>query len=363
MADSSFFEVSSEQSVIKSTIVEKYFWAWAKIMTVKTKKPKIVYADLFSGPGVYRDGTISTPIRVLRKIIDDRAMADTVATIFNDRDKQNVASLKRHIAELPGIDTIKYKPVVLNHEVGAELTRLLAEIDLVPTLLFIDPWGYKGLTLDLIGSVLKNWGCDCIFFFNYNRILPGLSHPDSSIQEHINALFGPRRAESLRNRLDTIEPANKEAEILEELSKSLLDIGAEYILPFCFKTDSMRTRHHLVFATKAFLGYEIMKEIMARASSSSEQGVSSFHYCPADKRQKRLFELARPLDDLADMLLTVFAGQTLTVDNIYHEHSVGRRYIRRNYKNVLLQLEAEGKIKVSPHRRGTMPDDALISFT
>src|SRR5207248_10024637 len=41
------------------------------------------------------------------------------------------------------------------------------------TFLFVDPFGYKGLSLQLVNSVIKDWGCDCVFFFNYNRISMG----------------------------------------------------------------------------------------------------------------------------------------------------------------------------------------------
>ena len=48
-----FFEETKEQSVVKSAIVVKYFWAWAKVIMsqVKTRRKKIAYFDLFAGPG------------------------------------------------------------------------------------------------------------------------------------------------------------------------------------------------------------------------------------------------------------------------------------------------------------------------
>ena len=78
-------------------------------------------------------------------------------------------------------------------------------MNLVPTLLFVDPWGYKGLSLNLIDSVLKNWGCDCIFFFNYNRINMGLNN--ENVKEHMDALFGEQRANELRHKLSPLLPA------------------------------------------------------------------------------------------------------------------------------------------------------------
>ncbi len=67
-----------------------------------------------------------------------------------------------------------------------------------------------------------------------------------------------------------------------------------------------RTTHHLIFATKNFKGYEIMKEIMAHESSEQEQGVPSFEYSPASKNFPLLFALSRPLDDLEESLLSGF---------------------------------------------------------
>jgi hypothetical protein len=61
-----------------------------------------------------------------------------------------------------------------------------------------------------------------------------------------------------------------------------------------------------------------------------------------------LFELLRPLDELENMLLDEFAGQTLTMLEVYNQHHVGKRYIKKNYKQALLKLEAEGKIIVDP---------------
>ena len=85
---------------------------------------------------------------------------------------------------------------------------------------------------------------------------------------------------------------------------------------------------------------------MARASSGAEQGVPSFTYSPAaDTRQQLLFEFNRPLNDLKSMLMKDFAGQTLAMREIYERHSVGRPYVKKNYKDVLEQLEKESAIR------------------
>ena len=132
-----------------------------------------------------------------------------------------------------------------------------------------------------------------------------------------------------------------------------------------FKNDAgTRTSHHLIFVSKHPLGYGIMKDIMARESSLHEQGVPSFQYSPADKRFPLLFELNRPLDDLEEMLLMTFAGRTLLMKEVYEQHHIGRRFVKKNYKEVLRQMEAKRLIRCEPSKRrnDTLGDSVRIIF-
>ena len=375
MTDSSFFDETRGQSQVKATIVAKYFWAWAKVIIGAQKKyrtssvDRITYIDLFAGPGRYKDGAMSTPLLVLEKAIQDPDLRERLVVIFNDKDESNTKSLEQEINHLPGIHLLKHLPQVYNEEVGDRIVKMFMEMRLVPTLFFVDPWGYKGLSLALINSVLKDWSCDCIFFFNYNRINMGLGNV--LVEAHMNALFGKQRADDLRQRLRGMNPHERKLAIVEEICQALREMGGKYVLPFRFKDDrGRRTSHHLIFVSKNVRGYEIMKGIMAGESSKLEQGVPTFEYNPADAMYPVLFELSRPLDDLADMLLNDFAGQNLTMRQIYERHHIGRRYIAKNYKDVLRKLEAEGKIQADPpaerrrKRKGevTFADGVRVDF-
>ncbi len=365
-----FFDEMGEQSLIKATIVSRYFWRWAKIIiaTAKNnekkygrKESRIAYIDLFAGPGRYKEGSKSTPLLVLEEAIKDEDIRQRLLTMFNDKDEANARSLEKAISELPGIERLKHKPLIMNQEIGTEIVKIFEQMKLVPTLFFVDPFGYKGLSLPLINSVLQNWGCDCIFFFNYNRISMGL--PKEYVREHMNALFGEENADALREKLELVKADERELVIVETLAQSLKAMGGEYVLPFRFKNArGTRTSHHLIFVSKHFKGYETMKQVMAEESSSHEQGVPSFEYNPATERQPLLFELNRRLDELGDMLLNEFAGQSLTMHEIYEKHSVGRPYIERNYKAVLIELEIAGRIKADPPVEKRRPYKGKPSF-
>jgi three-Cys-motif partner protein len=330
---------------------------------------RIAYIDLFAGPGRYRDGAASVPLMVVQNAIDDAFLCQHLVTIFNDRDSNNTRTLESQISQIPGISKLRFPPRVYNEEVSDRIAKLFEETRLAPTLFFVDPWGYKSLSLRLVNSVLKDWGSDCIFFFNYNRINMGLGN--AVVRERMEALFGSDRATHLRDRLAGMAPACREIAIVEEISTALKEMGGRYVVPFCFKNQvGTRTSHYLIFVSKHVKGYEIMKDVMAAASSMVNQGVPTFAYCPADQTMPFLFELARPLDQLESLLLKDFVGQTLPMEEVYNRHHVDRPFIKRNYKAALVSLESKGKIACDPpaerrlRRKGvvTLAGQVVVAF-
>src|SRR5262245_23049394 len=112
MGTERFFDETTDQSVVKATIVEKYFDTWAKIIcgAQDHHRPggdnRIGYVDLFAGPGRYKDGAISTPVRVLEKALSDQQLSARLVTIFNDRDPEHASTLRQVIKELSDVSQV-----------------------------------------------------------------------------------------------------------------------------------------------------------------------------------------------------------------------------------------------------------------
>lgn len=358
-----FFDEREDQSEVKARIVSKYFGVWAKIIAPKARTQRIGYIDLFAGPGRYKDGSASTPLMVLEQAIADAELRDRLVTFFNDEEPQHTKNLAAEIDALPGVSTLKYKPQISTGDVGGDITRNLQSTELIPSFSFIDPFGYKGLSLGLVQGAIKDWGSDCVFFFNYNRINAGVSN--ALVDKHIDALFGAARAAVLRAEVADRTPIEREAIVLEHLARAIKELGGKYVLPFRFRNaKGTRSTHHLVFVSKHVLGYEKMKEIMAKESSTHDEGVASLEYSPAAANTPLLFSLQRPLERLAGDLLTAYAGRTLTMEQVYDGHHVDTPFISRNYKDALLTLEAKGSIVTDPakRRRGTFANDVRVTF-
>lgn len=369
-----FFDYASPQSKAKIDIASGYFYAWANVMMSKSSAKRLGYIDLFSGPGCYRkDGTKSTPIRVLEYAAQHEKLREMLVSIFNDLDALCCAELQRNISKIPNIGDLKHAPQIESIDVGEKLVTIIKAFSdrrLIPTFMFLDPWGYKGMTMELIGSVLKDWGCDCLFFFNYRRIIMGLFNP--YFTEHIDAIFGEDRAESLRNNYRrTRNPSQKAALIEDALAGACEEIGGRYMLTFGFRGNQGRfTQQWLVFVSKGYRGYDIMKGIMASKSSVFEQGVPLYYFDPQVVGSIDKEPLLGPLDDLVADLPKRFEGQTMTVREVYDDDNVGTPFVAKNYKDALRKLEEAGRITASRppdqrvRRKGvvTMPDELEITF-
>jgi three-Cys-motif partner protein len=365
MAQAKFFDERTDQSEVKARIIQKYFYAWAKVIipSAKHREKKIAYIDLYAGPGRYKDGAASTPLLILERAIEDPDLKQMLVTFFNDADKNHTSALQTEIDQLAGIETLAFKPQISCGEIDQDAENYFNETRLIPSFSFVDPFGYKGLSLKIVNGVIKDWGCDCVFFFNYNRINAGISN--AAVKAHMDALFGEERAEKLREMLPERSPEKREELILEELAQAIKAMGGKYVLPFRFKNSKgTRTSHSLIFVSKHFKGYEVMKDIMAKESSVTDQGVPSFTYSPADASMPLLFSLARPFDGLKEDLLRAFSGKKRSMKQIYEQHSVDTPFISRNYKDALLALEKEEKIMAEPKKRnkGTFADHVMVTF-
>ena len=368
-----FFDIQEAHSKIKAQILEQYVPIWANIL--RKKQGRVLYIDLFCGPGLYGDGSPSTPLLVLNKIITKPELHSAVVTYFNDADKANVEKLRSAVKTLPGLDSLTFAPMFGNADVTQNTPAEFATLNLVPAFLFFDPFGYKALSAKMIESILKNAGSECIFFFNYNRINAAIHN--QLVRPIVDAIFGKTRVAELQKTLPGLDSAGIEMRIMAALHASLKEIGGTYMVPFGFRDRSGRLTHHLVFVGKHALGRDIATDIIGKFSSSFDQGVPSFEYSEAPQSDAPVDSLFGPalgaLDKLKVDLLRAFSGRTLVVSKIAEIHNTGRtQYLTANYREALKQLCAEGKVTPSrPHKPTLvpkppykyMPDDVSITFS
>jgi three-Cys-motif partner protein len=335
-----FFDAQRHASAVKTKIIVDYFTAWANIMKIKTRSGKIGYFDFFAGPGVYDDGTESTPLQIMHKILADDRLRAVTLTLFEDKDPDAARSLSTAIAGIEGIDSLKYAPQISNGEsVRKQIENFFKSRAVIPTFMFLDPYGYVGLTRELMQAILKDWGCEIAFYFNFNRINAAIWN--SKVRSHMNALVGSERVEDVRSKLaNSSDETTREALLLECMRSALYEIGAKHVLQFRFRKPNGQIDHHLIFVTKnPDPAQKVMKSIMARTSTRIDQeGVSSFEFRPRDLGPTLTLVDETPMQKLIRELPVVFRGQRVTVAQVYAAHNESTPFTIKNYQDALRTL-------------------------
>jgi three-Cys-motif partner protein len=376
--DKNFFGKQTAASKVKSEIVLNHFDSWSNIVIGQAAKlgQNIAYMDLYCGPGIYDNGAKSTPLLVLDKAMEkagkNPAIAKHLVTIFNDKKKKSVKILEGEVAKMSGLSVLKNPVIILNEKVDKKTEAYFSKIK-IPTLTFLDPFGYMGLTRGLIEAVVtKTWGCDCIFFFSYSSINRALS-AKGFFTEHMEALFGKDRAAKLEAKMQAIKgsdrgkPQEREAIILDALTDALEELNKSqmFVRTFRFKKGK-RTSHMLVFVTTHPKGFRVMTDIMANAGHVNDRDFPHFTDYSNPPSKSQLFY--PEIDELKKDLCVRYAGKKMTMLDIFLDH---RQYTAGNYKDILNELEEEKRVTVDPpankrrmgvNGRRTFKDEALVTF-
>lgn len=358
----------ASHSRVKSEIVAKYFKMWSQVL--RKWHDKLGYLDLYAGKGEYKGGESSTAIRVLETAANDPFLSKNLISVLNDIRKSHCEDMLRVIKER-GLDKrLSIMPNVFNNEVSALLAHHFNSIEMVPTLCFIDPYGFKGLSIGLVRSIIKDKGCDCLIFFHTSGINRNLELPNC--QEDLKALFGDQAFSDVLTRVKK-EKQNREEIIVESFIAEARKSGAKYVrtLQFNFPFTN-RISHHLIFLSKHHRAFHLIKDVMSQYSIK-EEGISKYIYTEGAEGVGEQFLIPGfgPMQLLKNQLMKEFQGRTVQVSELIDNcHKIEWPYTGKNLKAALMLLESEGKIMVDiplserPKHDGkpTLGDSRFITF-
>jgi len=359
MSEAQFFEKQTASSKVKAGIISEYFPSYCKIITSKHTPKEIRYIDLFAGPGYYEDGNPSTPILIARHCKEDSFLRENVRMYFND--KEHSETLKSHfIKEFPdGI--FKHKPYFADRIVGEEerITEFLHKNTVnekgkndYPSLLFIDPFGYKGIETHVLAKFLEFWGNEIFLFVNTKRIHPALE----------NELFEPLMKDLFPKTLEEIKENRKYKSTVPERLQLIIDsLGQEYkkslnqdiyYTAFKFKEeDSDATSHYILHFTKGPRGYDLIKTIYNDFANVGTifDDVNTYTFdSKIINNQEEMFDMkSENIDKLKEELYGIYTLKTISALNLFEEHQPRSPYSRSHYAEALRRLVTENRLNAS----------------
>lgn len=346
---SDFFNSKRDTSEIKTEFLNEYFKAWAAIMlkgqNYKTIS-KLLYVDLFSGPGIYDDGKESTPIKILNSIYASKGGSidydKHVQTIFNDKDKKLCEKLIKNIEELPYFKDLTFKPIVNHGEANIELLKSALK-EKIPSLTFIDPLGY-GFTQKMLMFAIKRWGSDLFMLFNFNRIRAAIAN--AKVEENMIEIFGEKFSD-LQEYYDIETSPQKREQFIIRTFESIFEEKGFMVLKFKINFhDRQQTSHYLFFISKVDLAITRAKEILSKYSDFQADGIPQFG------ANLRLQPVLDPdmneysINKLAKLIRENASFNNQTIEDIYKSHNYKTNYIKDNYKNAIRVLISNASVEL-----------------
>jgi len=363
----------SPHTATKHKILRAYFKAWFSIVGQKFRS--VAFIDGFCGPGEYKGGEPGSPIVVIEEaqkalaIPRIRFRGDLSAEFhFIDDDAERIANLNKVLAKisLPNDRIHLNAPLVGKFE--QRIPPILAALatrrpEVIPTLVFIDPFGATGYSMQTIETILGMPSAEIFLLLDLDGMDRLLMSGNTANMQHLvstcgvnEAQFEPIKRESTRSmRLGLLRRL-----FINQLRQTQV---AKRVLPFVIVDGDETLKHDLVFLTNDSLGFLKMKEAMWTADESGE-----FRFSEADLDCQLQLLLQDHDGRLWEHLITRFQGHTVggsTVKQFVEQETL---YLDKHKRRVLIlhesdRIPVEERVKVTHRKRaGTYPSGASITF-
>lgn len=325
----------------KHSILRRYLQAYYPKLA--STRGLIVFVDGFAGPGEYEGGEPGSPIialdvltrhshlpnmkscrfkflfieekqarfEMLRATVDSRQHPSNVEVVVRH------GTFEKHIGEVfDGLERVK--------DFGLMPSR--------PSFVMVDPFGVKGLPLDLLRRLASFPKTELLVTFIYESMIRFLEQP--AFESPLDDLFGTRKWRDAVG----LAAQDKKKFLSDLYANQLRSIGMEYVRLFEMKDAGNRTEYFLAFGTHHKEGLRVMKDAMWKVDQAGGMAFSDF--TAPSQEQATLFEAQPNYDQLHSLLLGHFAGRAdVPVSEIDDFVLVGTAFRETHGKDVLRAAE------------------------
>lgn len=343
----------------KHDLLNGYFNAWLPIMGRRNRK--LNFIDAFAGPGRYTHGEPGSPVVILNAALDHRYPPGCQVNFwFIEKDARRARLLEEELearfAELP--EGWRYH--VENNAFHEAIESMLDKLEedggrLAPALLFIDPFGFKGVPLSLIQRFMQHRSCEVLITFMVGHLSRLAEQFEPKLLDELFGCKDWRETEGLGEE-DRCQALG--ALYMRQLQESGC---ARHVWKFMMRNEKNRLVYHLVFGTNHWRGLEVMKEAMCALDPRRT-------YTFSDKMAGQTFLPGLGEDDasgpsVGQAVYEHFRGQTVSEKTV-HMFVVTDTDAPYRKREILKPLEESGHIThvEGRQRRGSYPEGCKITF-
>lgn len=372
-----------EQTEVKHRLLEKYLGPWFR--KISTQSREIHYIDGFAGRGEYEDGSLGSPIIAMetfdRKFqYEDAAdKVDRVKVFAVEKNESNYRNLKEAIAEKENEVHPQITGEAIQGEFGSEAENYLDKYygRAEPCFVFIDPFGFSGVPLEIVSQLmaLRPTGIEVFITFMAGKMAQW--YESESHQSAMDEIFGTGE---WREHVDSDADKETVAEQLTVFYERQLrrEVDAQFVWPFQMYEESKRqTAYYLIHATNHFDGFKLMKDNMFSIGADGDFVYLGPDHYKYEDEQMNLTGFADTASDedeakehIKEIVLDRYAGERMRFGDIVRDLYVSTPYIEKQIRAACKDLaeEPDAEITNRPDREEGNPNYGLglgddIEFT
>lgn len=335
-----YLDDKKQQTSYKIKYIKEYIDGWAYVSCNRDNIKEINFIDCMCNAGVYRDGDLCTSMEILKIFIDfSSKYPDKTFNLFlNDYDGNRINILNKVKSLLLPTPINNINIYITQKDVNDYLSELPLRYNFnnyCATILFVDPYDFGTVHIDVVKNFIEKHYCELLFNFfisDYER---------NGIDDRIK--------KCIENCVNINEINNKE-DLINFIFNQLKVGRMEYKFSYKFKNQKNRELYQIIFFTPHIRGLEVLKEALWKVFNgqfyhinieNNESQMSLFNY-ESDKNCL----LAYHANVAKDILLKSFSSKIMKYNDI-------EIFLIENtmlsdgqiIKNVLKPLIDEGKIK------------------
>lgn len=342
----------------KHVLLKAYLDQWLPILVQygpQHKLNRLIYVDGFAGPGIYKGGEPGSPLVALDSVVNSNVISKyggVVEMVFVESDQRRFATLSEQLNRYRDDPQVESGRVVVEpyqEEFATVLARLIAKSAtrdrrMEAMLAFVDPFGFSGVDMRQVTSLLQYPRCELIFNFMVDSVVRFRNHSNSGIQQGILDLFGGD------DYLSEFATGGVSYGLAEVFMRKVAELGQfEFVREF--KMINERGKNNfIVFATHNIKGLEAMKEAMWKVDPEHGKRFSDIEKNP-------LFASVPDLRGFKDGIYRKFQGKRVVVGDIENFVIKGDFRVAHLREHALEPLEHDGSIGVERTGKHGYPSD------
>ena len=230
---------------------------------------------------------------------------------------------------------------------------------------FLDPFGLKQIPFSEVSQITRVPQFDSLITLMTSELIRW--QDSDKHDETFEALYG---TSDWKRKLQSLEPEDLRTIEAEYYCKRLESNGTKHTLAYMTtKGNNRQLKYHLVCTTNSDRGLKAMRESMMRCGTDYELAYAPEHpdFSPQEQTTLTGGGMLTERDAVKARLLTMFAGQKVTFDDLVTQCSIDRRYDRsleKDYRAYLIEMDNDGEVDVPERKSEDSPlsEGYVINF-